>query len=76
MAKFDPERFDKMMAELNAEGRSRVIVRNPLEDLEPDPDYLTAAGLICFFAGSHQYALRRSAFLLIWFQINLLVGEA
>ncbi|MFE4197267.1 hypothetical protein ACFRJ9_15495 [Paenarthrobacter sp. NPDC056912] len=43
MAKFDPEGFQKMMAELNAEDRSAVVARSPYEDLEPDPEYLSAS---------------------------------
>lgn len=42
MAKFDPDRFQKMMAELNAE--AGVIVRSPLEEFEPDFDYLPTTG--------------------------------
>lgn len=38
MAKFDRDGFQKMMAELNAE--QDVIIRSPLEELEPDFDYL------------------------------------
>ncbi|YCH09488.1 hypothetical protein ACTAQJ_07940 [Arthrobacter sp. alpha11c] len=41
MAKFDRDGFQKMMAELNTEDRTGVVVPSPLEDLEPDPDYLT-----------------------------------
>lgn len=40
MAKFDRDGFEKMMAELNAEDRSTVVMRNPYEDMEPDPEYL------------------------------------
>lgn len=40
MAKFDPEGFAKMMAELNAEDRSGVVMRNQYEVMEPDPEYL------------------------------------
>ena len=40
MAKFDRDGFQKMMADLNAEDRTGVVADNPLEDLEPDPDYL------------------------------------
>lgn len=41
MAKFDPEGFQKMMAELNAKDRGAVVVRSPHEDMEPDPEYLS-----------------------------------
>ena len=40
MAKFDPEGFQKMMAELDAEDSAGVVVRSPYEDMEPDPEYL------------------------------------
>lgn len=41
VAKFDPEGFQKMMAELNAEDRGAVVARSPYDDLEPDPEYLS-----------------------------------
>jgi hypothetical protein len=40
MAKFDREGFQKMMAELNAEDRTGVVLRGPYEDMEPDLEYL------------------------------------
>ncbi|MEI2278992.1 hypothetical protein OHC50_16125 [Paenarthrobacter ilicis] len=40
MAKFDREGFQKMMAELNAEDRTGVVLRSPFEDLEPDYEFL------------------------------------
>lgn len=40
MAKFDHDGFQKMMAELNEEDRSAVLMSNPYEDTEPDPEYL------------------------------------
>lgn len=44
MAKLDPVVFRKMMNELNAaDDRTGPIVRSPLEELEPDIEYLPAA---------------------------------
>ncbi|MEJ1115159.1 hypothetical protein WBN73_12705 [Paenarthrobacter sp. CCNWLY172] len=41
MAKFDPEGFQTMMAELNEEDRGAVVVRSPYEDMESDLEYLS-----------------------------------